>query len=265
MQQVKERFSNPDGSKYGSLQSCIRTNDIDLIGDGSHLTYFEMMGNFSFGGDDYFASIDLWDCLLKDLKIPVTHITVHPTQDHHKQYWLNKGYQVKPDEECVWSDGNIGGYCCEVFVGDLEIGNLVNTLGHSTDVGFGFERIIQIIEQKSRVDETSIFDQTLHPIVRDHYRTLLSLKENGVDPGYKSRNCITRRLLHRALDLEDQSKLSEFSEWIESEKQLYEKKLRTAKRVWKKHKKKPYSWWKESFGLTEDEYDLLVKMKAKPG
>ena len=66
MQQVKERFLHLDQSKYGSLQSCVRTNDLELVGDGIHLTYFEMLGNFSFGGNDYDLSVELWHSFLTD-------------------------------------------------------------------------------------------------------------------------------------------------------------------------------------------------------
>ena len=35
---------------------------------------------------------------------------------------------VRIDNECLWSDGNIGGYCTEFYKNDIEIGNIVNTL-----------------------------------------------------------------------------------------------------------------------------------------
>uniref|UniRef100_UPI0039C3A3FF hypothetical protein n=1 Tax=Pseudomonas aeruginosa TaxID=287 RepID=UPI0039C3A3FF len=82
------------------------------------------------------------------------------------------GYEVVDDLDCQWSDGEIGGYCSEVYWRGIEIGNLVNTLGTMTDVGFGFERLMMAIEGKSRVDETSLFDQSLNPILRDHVRAL---------------------------------------------------------------------------------------------
>ena len=48
MQELKPKFANPDGRTHSSIQSCIRTNDLDSIGDGTHLSSFEMIGNFSF-------------------------------------------------------------------------------------------------------------------------------------------------------------------------------------------------------------------------
>ena len=75
-------------------------------------------------------------------------------------------FTVVDDPECIWSDGLIGGYCCEMYVKDLEIGNLVHTLGHSVDVGFGLERLVQVLEGKTRVHETSLFRQELPPLAR---------------------------------------------------------------------------------------------------
>jgi hypothetical protein len=58
---------------------------------------------------------------------------------------------VRHDSGCVWTDGNVGGFCSELFTPDgVEVGNLVNPLGHSIDVGFGYERILQVIEEITR-------------------------------------------------------------------------------------------------------------------
>lgn len=260
MQKLKPRFKNPDGSKYGSLQSCIRTNDLDLVGDGSHLTYFEMLGNFSFGGNDYESSIDLWHSILTDLSVPVTHITCHPSQDAHRELWQRRGYEVKPEESCEWSDGEIGGYCCEVFVGELEIGNLVNPLGHSTDVGFGFERLHQVVENKQRVDETSLFTPYLSPLLRDHERTIKALCGAGIQPGSKGRNFICRRLLRRILDIPEVEGVS-FLPWIQSERKLRESNLKSAKRCWRKFKDRDSQFWHETFGIMPEEMHLISGLR----
>jgi alanyl-tRNA synthetase len=101
MQNLRSRFRNPDGTTDGSIQSCIRTNDLDLVGDGSHATLIEMVGNFSFGRSDYEDSVELWHRIVRHLSIPVTHVTVHPTRDDHRRLWVQRGYRVIPDLECV--------------------------------------------------------------------------------------------------------------------------------------------------------------------
>ena len=264
MQRVKQDFYRPNGGHHGSLQSCVRTNDIERVGDGSHLTYFEMLGNFSFGGHDYEESVELWHCLLGELGIrdqDGCHIRVHPTETWHHDLWIQRGYHVELDEQCVWSDGMIGGFCCEVFVGDLEIGNLVNPLGHSTDVGFGLERLHRVIERKDRVDQTSLFDQEVHPVISDHCRTLDVMWENGIQPGNRGRSYICRRLIRRLLRLrsrgESLQKSLPFSEWIESEYELRERNLNQGRRLWSRHSNKSPQFWWETFGVLPEEIELL--------
>ena len=257
MQPHRRRFYQPDGGKYGSLQSCLRTDDIELVGDGSHLTYFEMMGNFSFGGEDYECSVELWHSIVTDLKIPVTEVRVHPSRGDHNEMWTRHGYTVIDDESCIWSDGKIGGNCCELFCGELEIGNLVNPLGHATDVGFGWERLHQVVERCQRVDQTSLFDQRFPPVVSDHLRTISILHENGIHPGNKGRHYVCRRIIRRILSQLSVSEQFEFNEWIEQECHLKKECLRNGRRSWKKFRNRPPSFWWETFGILPEEIDQL--------
>jgi len=256
MQQVRDRFREPDGGRHGSLQSCIRTNDLELVGDGSHLTYFEMVGNFSFGGQDYEESVELWHTILKDLDVVATEVRVHPTRPDLGEMWRRRGYRVTDDRDCTWSDGDISGECCEVFCGDLEIGNLVNPLRHSTDVGFGWERLHQVCEGKGRVDETSLFIDH-HPVVSDHSRALRVLHENGVGPGNKGRGYVCRRMIRRMLPLLRGDEEFIFSEWVEQERERREECVRRGRRAWRRHCDKPPEWWWDTFGVLPEELPLL--------
>jgi len=253
MQQVRNNFYNPTKEKYGSLQSCIRTNDLELVGDGTHLTYFEMLGNFSFGGNDYETSVEMWDSILKDLKIKVDNVHIHPTRLDHIELWKKRGYEVLEDKECEWSDGEIGGQCCEIYSRNLEIGNLVNPLGHSTDVGFGWERMVMILENKERVDQTSLFNQSLNNIVKDHSRTLEVLWKNGIEPGYKGRHYISRRLLRKIIPYLDGTEKFLFDDWLKTEKELKEKRLVVARKNWRRHQEKPSDFWWNTFGVFPEE------------
>lgn len=68
---------HPSGTRLTDYQKCLRTNDIEEVGDNRHLTYFEMLGNWSLG--DYFKeeSIQMsFDFLTKELQIPVEKLSV---------------------------------------------------------------------------------------------------------------------------------------------------------------------------------------------
>jgi alanyl-tRNA synthetase len=68
---------HPEGNRLADYQKCVRTVDIESVGDNRHLTFFEMLGNWSLG--DYFKeeSIQMsYDFLTKELNIPAEKISV---------------------------------------------------------------------------------------------------------------------------------------------------------------------------------------------
>ena len=144
MVQFKDIFLGLKDSKYKSAvtsQKCLRAggkhNDLDNVGfTNRHHTFFEMLGNFSFG--DYFKKEAIqyaWEFLNKELNIPAEKmwITVHDTDDEAKKIWLDE-IGIKEDRISVissndnfWSMGDVGpcGPCTEIFYdfGDKYNGN----------------------------------------------------------------------------------------------------------------------------------------------
>ena len=70
---------------------------------------------------------------------------------------------IKLDEGCLWSDGNIGGYCTEFYYNDIEIGNIVNPLGTCIDVGFGLERLLNLKHEQPIISKEEILKDTIQP------------------------------------------------------------------------------------------------------
>lgn len=134
MVQFKETFLGEDKRKYSratSVQRCIRAggkhNDLENVGyTARHHTFFEMLGNFSFG--DYFKkqAIQLaWDFLIKELGLPEEKlwVTVFDEDKETEQMWL-EGMGISPErfsrcgeKDNFWSMGNTGpcGPCTEIF------------------------------------------------------------------------------------------------------------------------------------------------------
>lgn len=134
MNQFKDFFTgkaNPTNRRAVTIQKCVRAggkhNDLENVGfTARHHTFFEMLGNFSFG--DYFKKDAIrfaWELLTVDLKIPKEKllVTVHDSDDEALEIW-NKEIGVPRekifklgDKSNFWEMGDVGpcGPCTEIF------------------------------------------------------------------------------------------------------------------------------------------------------
>lgn len=166
MQQYKKLFSDLSvtNKTICNIQNCIRLNDLDLIGNGTHLGLFKMIGLFSFREWTLEQGINFWmEFVTQVLKIKLTHVTVHPDKSEWSKFYNN--IPVKLDDQCIWSDGNIGGYCTEFYVGDLEVGNIVNPLGTCLDVGFGLERLDRVVNGQFNKTRQELLIEVIESII----------------------------------------------------------------------------------------------------
>lgn len=115
---------HPGGVRVANVQKCIRTIDIDDVGDNTHLTFFEMMGNWSFG--DYFKKEAIeWSYeFLTDkkwLNIPLDRLAFSvfagdedaPFDSESYEHWLRLGIPAEriaklPKEDNWWIAGTTG-------------------------------------------------------------------------------------------------------------------------------------------------------------
>jgi len=130
----KDVFSGREKKAYTravSSQRCVRAggkhNDLENVGyTARHHTFFEMLGNFSFG--DYFkedAICFAWEFLTKELKIPADRlwVSVYEDDDEAEEIWIKKiGFPKSRISRCgakdnFWSMGDTGpcGPCSEIF------------------------------------------------------------------------------------------------------------------------------------------------------
>ncbi len=112
---------HPYGTRLCDYQKCVRTNDLENIGDTYHHTFFEMLGNWSLG--DYFKKEAItwsFEFLTKELNIPVSRLGVtvfggNDTLDFDEEaynLWKNlgisEGHIAKTSEDNFWSAGETG-------------------------------------------------------------------------------------------------------------------------------------------------------------
>jgi alanyl-tRNA synthetase len=122
MVQFKDYFSGektPPNPRLASVQKCFRTSDIDGVGDTKHLTFFEMLGNFSIG--DYFKKEAIawgWEFSTEVLELPKERlwISVYLDDDEAFGYWRDLGVSEERilrygDEENFWGPAGEEGPC----------------------------------------------------------------------------------------------------------------------------------------------------------
>jgi len=116
---------HPEGTRLTDAQKCIRTGDIDDVGDDTHLTFFEMLGNWSLG--DYWKEDAIkwsFEFLTKELKIPLERLAVSvfkgdenaPFDKEAYDIWKNLGISEKriaklPKEDNWWGPAGQTGPC----------------------------------------------------------------------------------------------------------------------------------------------------------
>ena len=211
MNQFKDVFlgiGTRDYNRAADTQKCIRVsgkhNDLEEVGiDTYHHTFFEMLGNWSFG--DYYKNEAIewaWELLTKvwNLDPNRLHATVYRTDDEAYSIWekfLPKSRIHRFDEkDNFWEMGDTGpcGPCSEIHYDrtpDLSGGNLVNA-GSSdvieiwnlvfiqynrksngeleplsakhVDTGMGFERICSVIQNKNSNYDTDVFTPIIEKI-----------------------------------------------------------------------------------------------------
>ena len=216
----------PPHPRITTSQKCVRTGDIENVGKTArHHTFFEMLGNFSFG--DYFkreAIAWAWEFITKHLEIPEEQlwVTIYPDDEEAFDIWT-KEVGVNPKrvvklEDNFWEIGpGPCGPCSEIYVDlgpergcsdncvlgcdcdrYLEIWNLVFTqfdrdeagnynplAKKNIDTGAGLERIASVLQNKKSNFETDL----IFPIIE------YASKVSGVKYETSTKNDISLKVI----------------------------------------------------------------------
>ncbi|GAA1605961.1 alanine--tRNA ligase-related protein [Kribbella sancticallisti] len=245
---------HPLGRRLVGVQRCLRTTDLDEVGDPTHLTVFEMLGSWSLG--DYGSEQTLrwgYELLTDGFGIDPRrmYVTVFGGDDQIEQdqeslrTWQSLGVPIElTTDDNWWSNGPTGpcGPDSEIFLwtGEgspegtpttddrwvevwnhvmmryrrLEDGSLEPLQQQNIDTGLGLERLSMLLEGKTSVYETELFepwtrivpelwklDEEDERIVIDHLRSSMVIIGDGVHPSNTGRGYVLRRLIRRVLTI----------------------------------------------------------------
>ncbi|HWD82192.1 MAG TPA: alanine--tRNA ligase-related protein [Kribbella sp.] len=197
---------HPLGRRLTGIQRCLRTTDLDEVGDSIHLTVFEMLGSWSLG--DYGSSQTLrwgYELLTTGYGLDPKHLYVTvfggdhqvPLDQESLRTWQELGLPIElTTEDNWWSNGPTGpcGPDSEIFVwtgqGEpegtpttddrwvevwnhvmmryrrLDDGSLEELKQQNIDTGLGLDRLTMLLEGKDSVYETSQFEPWMRIIPR---------------------------------------------------------------------------------------------------
>jgi len=253
--------SHPEGKRLADVQKCVRTGDIDEVGDASHCTFFEMLGNWSLG--DYFKEEAIaysYEFLTSKKWLGLDpqrlYFTVFegdadaPRDEESAGYWKANGVQDShifylPKKNNWWGPAGQTGPCgpdtetpdcgpaCDcgkyleiwndVFMqyNKLADGSYVLLEQKNVDTGMGLDRTACILQGKSSVYETDVFEGIMRVIgelcgarygqdeemtramriVADHIRcsTFILGDQRGVTPSNVDQGYVLRRLIRRSV------------------------------------------------------------------
>lgn len=204
MQQFKKWFAGfekPAYSRVATIQKCVRVDDIDEVGDDTHFSFFEMLGNFSFGGLPESSSVEAGYFKEEAIKWGIEFIRDELDIDFGRMSFTYFSGDEKtpadtdslkilklldiPDEKITamgrednfWGPTGDEGPCgptVEIYVDGVEVWNLVfneflmtrdgkyiSLETKGIDTGAGLERVLAVINGKKSVYETDIFEGIL--------------------------------------------------------------------------------------------------------
>ena len=184
--------------RLASVQKCFRTSDVEEVGDESHHTFFEMLGNFSIG--DYFKEVAIplaWNFLTNELKLDPERMFVSvfagesgvPRDKEAIEIWQKEvpGIEIREQgrEDNFWGPPGKTGPCgpsSEIYYvlddgREIELWNLVfmeyfkdeegkfvKLQQQNIDTGMGLDRLALILQKKASVFETDLFEPLMNTI-----------------------------------------------------------------------------------------------------
>lgn len=204
MQQFKPYYTKPElapANNAVSIQKCVRTSDIDEVGDERHLTFFEMLGNFSFGGYWKREAIQYaHEFITKEMGLTIDYVSVFggepstglgpegiPADEESEKIWKSVDPSIVVKNcgraDNFWGPTGDEGPCgptTEIYVDGIEIWNLVfnefyqekdkslkSLPTKGVDTGMGLERLALVSQFPGQVGEKTIFDTDLFEPIMD--------------------------------------------------------------------------------------------------